>query len=473
MHQTWKHQENGILFALKNDGCCALFWEMGTGKTFTALKIFGELRKKTLGLKMLVVCPISLIYGAWGCDIQQFSDYSFCDLHKKFTDKEHDIYIVNFDSFVSQQRISALKELLRGGEWLAVLDESSRIKNFSATTTKNILLIKNLFRYRIVMSGTPAPNDETEYWPQISFIRDKVFHPKFYPFRSYYFHRQRERRGKIEYFSGKITSRDAAREMYSQGWHWAMTDAKRKEMMARIAPYCNYAWKKNCLDLPEQIDETRIIEMGAEQRKAYNSMKNDLVVELENSFVVATVALTKIMKLRQITSSFAIDDAGQNKDIGEKTKLKELQNVLEEAGKQQVIIWCEFRHELAEILKLLGGNAVTLYGETKDRDESITMFKNGTMQYLIAHGKSAGFGLTFINCNLQIFYSLNYSWETYIQCKSRTHRAGQINKCTYIHLLAKDSIDMEIFKVLQNKGNAQEIIYKIIGRLKSENNTNK
>jgi len=72
--------------------------------------------------------------------------------------------------------------------------------------------------------------------------------------------------------------------------------------------------------------------------------------------------------------------------------------------------------------------------------------------------------LTFVNCSTQVFFSLDYSYERYSQAKSRTHRAGQVNKCTYIHLIAKDSIDEDIIEILKNKGDMNEIAYKIIQR---------
>ena len=459
----FNHQQDAVDFISRIDGSGALFHEIGCGKTRTALEIYK--RHNPNNLKLLVFCPLSLIEGAWGEDIRKFTSYKYLNCHDepiKYS-PDIDIYILNYESLLSEQKIIDLRRLLNAATFMCVLDESSRIKNHKAKTTKTLLALRDFFDYRIVMSGTPAPNDETEYWAQINFIKPGIVHENFYPFRNYYFHLERERNGKTEFTSGQVYSKLAAQQMFQRGWHYSMTTKIRKALMERISPYCHYARKADCLDLPDQVDEVRSIEMNDKQAKVYKSMKEDLIAEIKESCIVAQVALTKIMKLRQITSGFAINDTSDVVDIDlGSVKLKELEDVLEEAGKQQVIIWCQFQHEIEQIKALLGDRAVTLYGETKDRDESITAFKEGSAQYLIAHPRSAGHGLTFVGCSLEVFYSLDYSWELYEQARGRIHRAGQVNKCTYVHLVCRGTIDEEILKVLRGKKDATEILYRMM-----------
>ena len=105
---------------------------------------------------------------------------------------------------------------------------------------------------------------------------------------------------------------------------------------------------------------------------------------------------------------------------------------------------------------------VSLYAETKNKEDSINKFKNNEARYLISHPRSGGHGLTFINCNTMIFFSLDYSYEAHSQARDRVHRIGQTNSCLYIYVIAKDSIDEELLKVLQKKQNLQDAIYAII-----------
>ena len=124
-------------------------------------------------------------------------------------------------------------------------------------------------------------------------------------------------------------------------------------------------------------------------------------------------------------------------------------------------------HDQWEIRKLREalnpiGRVVTLYGGTDDRNESINDFIAGHARFLIAHPASAAHGLTFVNCSTEIFFSLDFSWERYEQSRGRIHRAGQTKKCTYIHIIAHNTVDESILKVLKRKGQSQELIYELI-----------
>lgn len=457
--ELFKHQKEAIEFALKKKSIC-LWHEMGLGKTRTAIEIYGRFRAEEPGLKMLVFCPISLIESAWAEDVRKFSHYSFCNMRDGVEDK--DILAVNYEWLIKEDNVKSLWAM--EANFLCVLDESSKIKNFKAKVTKTLLKLRGRFKYRICMSGTPAPNSETEYWSQISFCQRGIFFDSFYAFRNDYFHLSR---GGQKMHSGGYMTRDIAREMFSKGWKYEMLPEKRQAMLERIGMVSHFAKKKDCLDLPEQVDEYRLVDMGINQSRYYRQMLNDLICEIRGADIVAQVALTKIMKLRQISSGFAITDEEKPAETEENPKLKELEDILEQAGDQQVIIWGNFHFELEKIKSVLGDKADILYGKTKDKDAVIADFKDGKIQYLIAHPKSAAFGLTFINCSLQVFFSLDYSWESYEQARGRTHRAGQINKCTYIHILAKRSIDGQIMNILRRKGDANELIYQIIGKRES------
>ena len=170
------------------------------------------------------------------------------------------------------------------------------------------------------------------------------------------------------------------------------------------------------------------------------------------------------MKLREITSGFAFDDKGIAHPLKSSPKIEELTNVLEELGLKQVIIWCQFKWEIETISKRLaelGKTHCTLYSETKDKTDSISGFQSGTYQHLIAHPRSAAHGLTFVNSSDQVFFSLDYSWEAHEQARARIHRAGQTQKCTYIYLIAKNTLDEQIYDILTRKGTTQELLYAI------------
>ena len=272
---------------------------------------------------------------------------------------------------------------------------------------------------------------------------------------------------------GMVMTRQVMQDLYQkQGAQFAITSDNRAKLFQVIGPMIHAAKKDECLDLPPQVDEVRLVQMGPRQRAAYNHMKRHLVAEIEGQDVVAQVALSKLMKLREITSGFAISE---NQEIVETEcpKLIELEQILDELGDRQVIIWGNFTYEIEKIVSSIKkfwsvdehgepySITATLYGNTKDREDSIKGFISGKYRYLVANPHSAAHGLTFVNCSHQIFFSLDYSWEAYEQARARTHRAGQKSTCVYYYILAEGTIDQEIMAVLKKKGDMQELVFKL------------
>lgn len=448
----FEHQSRAVDFILGRKGVGALYMDMGTGKTRTALECFARLRETCPGLRMVVVCPLSLIESAWVEDIEKFSEFSVRNAHADGLG-EADIVLLNYEMAIQSKHFAKICGLVQGQ--MLVVDESSRMKNHKSKTTKLLLAMRGLPKYKVIMSGTPAPNSPQEYWAQMEFLQDWVLHKSFFGFRNSFFHLARN--GQVMQLHGQTMTRDLMRDIMRKGWKYEITPENLKKLMKRIDPLIFRARKDDCLDLPDQIDEVRRVELGSEQARVYREMKRDLIAEIRGSFVTAQVALAKLVKLREICSGFAIDAERKTVEIPGCQKDQELLDVLEEAGDQQAIIWCQFHFEIERLSKLLP-DSTTLYGDTKDKPESIAMFKAGKAKYLIAHGRSAAHGLTLTNCSLQIFYSLDYSYEIYEQSRARTHRISQNKTCVYVHLLTKNTIEEAIFEVLKRKGKTEEIV---------------
>ena len=462
--KLYGHQADAIKFLDKRGGSGALFHEMGLGKTRTALVSYGNMRMKTPGLKMLVAAPLSLLNAAWREDAKRFTGFTLRNLHDEGIPDtwDEDVWVINYESLIVQRNFMKLVSLMLKNLVMFVCDESSRMKNHASKTTKVLLLMRDRAKYRVVMSGTPAPNSEMEYWAQMEFVRPGMLHRSFFAFRNIFFHLARGKQ--VASLHGQYVTKDAMRQMLRSGFKYEITPHKREEFMMAIAPFCHNARKEDCLDLPDMVDEVREVVLGPRERSAYNEMKKYLITEIEGRDITAQVALTKIMKLRELTSGFAIDSSGIARASGESTKLHELDELIEEMGPKQVIVWANFRYEVENIFERLSRVAptVTLYSGTEDRDASIRSFQSGESRYLVANPHSAAHGLTFVNCADEVFFSLDYSYEAYAQAKARIHRIGQSKKCTYTHLLASNTIDTVIMDVLQRKAESGEILRRIM-----------
>jgi len=475
----YKHQTAAIDLALNNNGILAIFAEPGLGKTRTCLEIFTELRRKDPQLTLFVICPLSLIRSAWGSDIETYTPFTWGEFKRTGPGlKIPDIMLINYESFISKKHYQNIINFAKGYPTMCVLDESSRLKNNKSVTTKLLLEIRNLFKYRLIASGSPCPNSELELWGQIKFLDDKTLPDSFYAFRNTYF--QLERGGRVISYTPGTLRRDELRNLLFQGWKYQAKPHYKKQLMEKISPLCQWVKKKDALDLPEQIDEIRTVQLNPEESKLYKDMKTHLVAEFKDKEIAVQSALTKLIKLRQITSGF-LYSKDENEDqiicsVSNPSKLRELKATLEELGEQPSIVWVQFHQEINDISKMIEHNLkksfATLYSKTQDRDKSIDDFKRGKVQYLIAHPKSAAHGLTFTNASTAIFYSCDYSFESHYQAKQRIHRIGQKNSCLYVYLHTENTIDLDIYNVLTKKSTLQESIYAILGKQFTKTSSN-
>jgi len=142
----------------------------------------------------------------------------------------------------------------------------------------------------------------------MNFVQPELLHKSFYAFRNTYFHL--ERNGIMRQGS-RYMSKDEIREIFSQGWKYAITDENRELLMVEIKPYTHWVKKEEALDLPEKIDESREVMLSAQERKAYKEMEDLLITEIDGVEVTAQIALTKLMKLRQVTAGFLYSATGR------------------------------------------------------------------------------------------------------------------------------------------------------------------
>ena len=460
MNKLFKHQEDTINIA-KNQNL-AIFHDCGCGKTRTALHIIDWHRQQG-HTPALVVCPLSIIEAAWIEDCKKFTPH--LDIVSLWSKKpaertkrlqeQHDIYVCNYETFKYLYNNIVAKQFS-----VIVVDESSKMKDYNSQITKALLTLagiqakKSQFKsnytipYRYVLSGTPAPNDESEYWPQIKFITgqgNQVFSDNFYAFRNYFFN--------------SIPITPVARI-------WKFRKSMREEFMNRMKSITHVVRKEDALDLPEQTHVIRSVKLSDAEIKAYKTLEQDFVLQFEDDYVLAETALVEVMKLRQLTSGFCYTATGEVYQTGT-SKLKELQDLLAEIGSHQVIIWANFRQEIELLLKELSGSAA-LWSGTPDRDAIIRDFQKGRIKYLIANPQSAAHGLTFTNCQYAVYYSLNYSYELQKQSQDRIHRAGQDKPVVYYYLVADGTIDNIIYKAVKNKADLSQMVLQYLKEGKYE-----
>lgn len=426
-----KYQKDIVNKALNHEGY-GIFMDTGTGKTVCALEI-----AKHLG-KTLVLCPLSVIETAWIDDCHKFyPDLKIVNCwgenrkqRYKALETNSDVYVMNYESFKILKN-----EIAKMNFECMIVDESSAMKNMTAKITSEILSMIDIIPRRYVLSGTPNPNSNLELFPQMKFVLPDLFGSSFYGWQATYFHQD-----------------------MTDPHKWYQTQEDKERLFSRLSEGSVFLKKEECVDLPPKIFQIREYTMCKKQEEYYMDMVNNIRDNINQWSKFEFTA--KLMKLREILSGFVI-----NKDntISEfrSSKTEVLKQAIEEIGDKPIIIWCQFQYEIETIAKEFDGVALT--SKTKERNQIIRDFKDNKIHLLFTHPKLLGKGLTFTNCTYNIYYSLSFSYEEFAQSQDRIHRIGQDNKCTYIILQAKNTIDETIYNCLQRKKNVVDELYLKMG----------
>lgn len=426
-----KYQKDIVNKALNHEGY-GIFMDTGTGKTVCALEI-----AKHLG-KTLVLCPLSVIETAWIDDCHKFyPDLKIVNCwgenrkqRYKALETNSDVYVMNYESFKILKN-----EIAKMNFECMIVDESSAMKNMTAKITSEILSMIDIIPRRYVLSGTPNPNSNLELFPQMKFVLPDLFGSSFYGWQATYFHQD-----------------------MTDPHKWYQTQEDKERLFSRLSEGSVFLKKEECVDLPPKIFQIREYTMCKKQEEYYMDMVNNIRDNINQWSKFEFTA--KLMKLREILSGFVINKDGTISEFKSR-KTEVLKQTIEEIGDKPIIVWCQFQYEIETLAKEFDGVALT--SKTKDRNQIIRDFKDGKIHLLFTHPKLLGKGLTFTNCTYNIYYSVSFSYEEFAQSQDRIHRIGQDNRCTYIILQAKNTIDETIYKCLRRKKNVVDELYLKMG----------
>jgi SNF2 family DNA or RNA helicase len=424
---------------------------MGCGKTITTIAVIGRAFLNGKTKRVLIIAPKSIVM-VWQQEFEKFADFPFTlvvlegsserkkQQLKSIKGEGLKVIVVNYDS------VQLIEEDL--AKWkpdFIVADESTRIKNPNAKTSKAVHRISNGCRYRMILTGSPITQNPLDLYSQYKMLDEGLFGKSFYAFKNYY----------------------AVLGSYNQPIGYK----NMPELISKAHSIAYRVKKADALDLPDTIDEIRPVVLEEKAQKLYRQFVKDSYMELSKGEVIATNVLTRILRLQQLTGGFIRpDEEADRYEQVSKAKLEALEDILDEAleAGQKVVVMARFIPEIMEIQKLLEKKSIGhafIHGGVKDRAEEVRRFQEDT-NYMVFVGQiqTTSMGITLTAASTMVFYSLSYNYADYIQAKARIHRIGQKNKCVYIHLIAQNTIDSEVMKALEQK---QDIATAIVDNWKN------
>lgn len=428
-----------------------LLFEMGCGKTLTAIAIAGAGYQMGKVDRLLIVAPTSVV-AVWPKELKEYAKFKYTcktllgekqqrikqiDDLLKFPFKALKIAVINYESTWRPEILEKLKEFDAD---MVIADESQRIKTYDAAQSKAMHELGDQARYKLILSGTSVQTAAIDIWSQYRFLDKSVFGENFFKFR-----------GRYAIMGGYGNKKIV-------GYRDLEGLIKKEHSIAfRVT-------KDEALDLPEQTFETRRIQFSPKEKSLYERLKKDSYAELDNGgHITATTVLTKLLRLQQLTGGFLVQDEAQKPQLVSRAKLDALTDIIVDyvigSGKK-LVVFARFIAEVKAIIDLAAKvlpkdlKQVAIYGDVKkeDRGDIVKQFQEDPSTVLfVGQIDTAGTGITLTAADTCVYYSKNFNYATYSQSLSRIHRIGQRNCCTYIDLEIEGTIDELISSALSRK----------------------
>jgi SNF2 family DNA or RNA helicase len=236
-------------------------------------------------------------------------------------------------------------------------------------------------------------------------------------------------------------------------YSWKLQSGAEETVKNKIADICFSLKAEDYLQLPKLNNLFHKVKLNDDSKKKYDQLRKDMVAQIGNETITAATAATLTGKLLQLTSGAIYSADGDWQNIHD-AKLEYLESIMEEAS-GPVLVFYHFKHSL-ERIKETFPQAIEL------RDSAILDWNKGKIPLLLAHPQSGGIGLN-LQCNTgetaqTVWFDLPWSSENYIQANARIYRQGQEKPVIIHHLVACNSIDEQVIKVLEGKINLQDAL---------------
>ncbi|MBQ2460799.1 MAG: polysaccharide biosynthesis C-terminal domain-containing protein, partial [Clostridia bacterium] len=228
----------------------------------------------------------------------------------------------------------------------------------------------------------------------------------------------------------------------------------RDRSIVRLRPYFIARRAKDYLHMPECLTVTHNVEMDPEERKLYDSMKEDLLVDFDGDTLTADNAAALSNKLLQMANGAVYNSDKEVKPLHEK-KLEALFDLIEQANGQSVLVCYWYKHDHQRIQEYLTAKGVPTRDLKSDQD--IADWNAGKIPVALISPASAGHGLNIQKGgHILIWFSLIWSLEMYQQCNARLWRQGQNEVVTIHHIVMKDTVDENVLSALKRKDTTQQ-----------------
>mgnify|MGYP002643285249 CR=1 FL=1 len=437
------YQKYAIEFIEKNP-ISALLLDMGLGKTSITLTALNNLLFDYFDVhRILVVAPLRVARNTWSDEIEKWDHLHDLTLAIAVGSEKERLEALRKQADITMINRENLQWLIeKSGQPfeydMVVIDELSSFKNHQAKRFKALMKVRHKVKRIVGLTGTPSSNGLMDLFAEFKILDMGMRLGRFIgQYRNTYF--------KPDKVNGPI--------VYSYKPLPGAEDA----IYEKISDITISMKAADHLKMPELINTKYMVHLSEKEKKKYEDMKAELVLELPEGEITAANAASLSGKLSQMANGAVYADDESILPIHDR-KLDALEDIIESANGKPLLIAYWFKHDLIRIEQRLAEKKIPF--QKLDSDASMKMWNKGELPVALIHPASAGHGL-----NLQsggstlVWFGITWSLELYQQTVARLYRQGQSSRTvTVIHILTQGTVDEKIMKALAEKDSTQSAL---------------
>ena len=420
--------------------------DMGLGKTVTTLTAIQELLEDYVEIsRVLVIAPKSVAENTWTSECAKWDHLAHLRVSVVMGDERRriraldtpaDIYVINRDNVVWLTRHL-------GKRWTfdtVIIDESSSFKNPASHRFKALRKVRPQIRRLILLTGTPSPNGHMDLWSQMWLIdMGQRLGRTLGAYRTRYFRPGRS--------NGHVV------------YDWHLRPGAHEEISALMSDVTVSLKAEDWLEVPDLIESDIRIALSEKESKAYREFERDQIMSLDGKDIEAVTAAALTNKLLQFTGG-AMYDTEHGWHVMSDAKLRALEDIIETAGDEPVLVFYQFRHELSRLQERFKAlQPVTFSGEP----DILRDWNTGRIRLMLCQPASVQYGLNMqAGGHIIVWYAPTWNLEQYQQANARLHRQGQERPVLCYRLICEGTIDERVISAVNGKHSAQESLLAMI-----------
>ncbi|NCC14345.1 MAG: DEAD/DEAH box helicase, partial [Spirochaetia bacterium] len=325
---------------------------------------------------------------------------------------------------------------------MVVIDELSSFKNHRSKRFRALMKRRPVIRRIVGLTGTPASNGLIDLWAQFKLLDKGVRLGRFIgAYRNAYF--------RPDKCNGHIV------------FSYKPAPGAEERIYKAIEDITISMKAQDHIKMPELVSTEYRVTLGDDERAVYEKLRNDLVLDAAGGQVTAANAASLSGKLLQLANGAVYTDEGNTIALHER-KLDALEDLIEAANGQSVLVAYWFKHDLTRIIGRLEKLGISF--STLDTSASIQVWNEGKLPVGLIHPASAGHGLNLQSGgNCLVWFGLTWSLELYQQTVARLWRQGQKSETVVVqHIITEKTIDDRIMQVLSGKAQTQDALIEAV-----------